>query len=148
MIKKENIQQIVNAHLEGASLFLVDVTIKPGNNINVFIDSVAGIGIDDCVSVSKHIESCLDRDVEDYALQVSSAGIDSPFKVLKQYEKNVGKQVKVITTEKKEMKGILLKVSVESITLDVPARKKTMPSEQLVIPMTEIKSTSLIITFN
>lgn len=147
MIKKETIYNIVEAYLINKPLFLVDVTIKARNNISVFIDSETSIGIDDCVSVSKHIDENLNRDEEDFALEVSSAGIDSPFKVFKQYQKNIGKQVKVLTTLPKEFKGELLEVKEEEIILKITPKKKSMPIEQISIPFKEIKTTTLILTF-
>ena len=84
MLNKVKIEEIVLNHLEGSDKFLVDIEISSTNVIDVYVDGDNGISIGECVQVSRLIESAFDRDEEDYELRVSSPGLDSPFKLLKQ----------------------------------------------------------------
>ena len=96
MIDKNKVTRIVEEWLEGKDYFLVDVTISPDDKIVVEIDHAEGVWIDDCVELSRYIESKLNRDEEDYELEVGSAGIGQPFKVFQQYTIHVGKDVEVM----------------------------------------------------
>ena len=88
MLKKETIIQLINDYIkQNESFFIVDVKISPYNNIEILIDSFNGITIQNCVSLSKFIESVLDKDEYNFSLQVSSSGLSEPFKVFEQYEK-------------------------------------------------------------
>ena len=82
MIEKSVVSQLVEEWLEGKDYFLVDVTVSPDNRIVVEIDHAEGVWIEDCVELSRFIESKLDREQEDFELEVGSAGIGQPFKVL------------------------------------------------------------------
>ena len=86
---------------------MVDVTVSTSNHIVVEIDTQNGVNIDFCAELSRHIESQLDREVEDYELEVGSAGLTAPFKVIEQYHKNKGNEVDVLTKEGKKITGIL-----------------------------------------
>lgn len=87
MIEEKNIREIVEAYIAGFSYFLVEVKVDKNNCITVAIDSNEDVSIDYCAELSRHIESKLDRDVEDFELEVGSAGLTSPFVVLQQYKK-------------------------------------------------------------
>jgi ribosome maturation factor RimP len=99
MIEKQNIETIVEKFIKGTELFLVTVKVSSSNRITVLADKKEGITIDECASIHRHIEMNLDRDVEDFELQVSSPGLDSPFFVIEQYYKFEGKKVEVIDIE-------------------------------------------------
>ena len=107
------------------------------------------------MSVSRNIEHNLDREEEDFALEVSSAGIDQPFRVLKQYLKNIGKEVKVQTFEHgQKFEGRLLLANEEGVTIEVKEKKrlegkkkKVWVTEEIKLNYSEIKETKLIITF-
>ena len=85
MIDKDLLTATVNEAIEGTPLFLVDIDVRPGNTIVVEVDSTEGVDIDQCVAITRKIEERFDRDVEDYELEVGSAGLTSPFKVRGQY---------------------------------------------------------------
>lgn len=102
MIDKNVVTRIVDEWLEGKDYFLVDVTVSPDDKIVVEIDHAEGVWIDDCVELSRYIESKLDREEEDYELEVGSAGIGQPFKVLQQYLIHIGKEVEILTKEGKK----------------------------------------------
>ena len=107
MIDKNVVTRIVDEWLEGKDYFLVDVTVSPDDKIVVEIDHAEGVWIDDCVELSRYIESKLDREEEDYELEVGSAGIGQPFKVLQQYLIHIGKEVEVLTKTGKKLEGVL-----------------------------------------
>ena len=98
MIDKNVVTRIVDEWLEGKDYFLVDVTVSPDDKIVVEIDHAEGVWIDDCVELSRYIESKLDREEEDYELEVGSAGIGQPFKVLQQYLIHIGKDCLLYTS--------------------------------------------------
>ena len=117
MVSQSTIVEIVNDKLKTDGCFLVSVEIKPSNSIIVTIDSEKGISIDYCVEISKLIEHSLNREAEDFSLEVSSAGIGQPFKVLKQFQKNIGKEVEVFTAKKAKIKGILTEATEKDFTV-------------------------------
>ena len=98
MIQKEIIIKLVNSKLVGTRYFLVDVLVSADNVIKVEIDAEEGVDIDFCVELNRFIEANFDREVEDYELEVGSAGLTSPFKVRRQYEKNLNKEVEVLVS--------------------------------------------------
>lgn len=109
MIDKNLVQERAEQFLRESESdsFLVDVMVKPGSFIVVEIDSEEGIDIEECIALSKFIEAGLDREVEDFELEVGSAGVTSPFKVLRQYEKNIGNPVEVLTRTGIKLSGVL-----------------------------------------
>lgn len=154
MISKEIVTQMVEEYLRDTDYYLVDVEIAPDNRISVEIDAFVGVSIDFCVDLNRHIESKLDRDVEDYELEVSSAGLTSPFKVLKQYEKNIGNEVEVLTKDGRKLTGVLVEVSdsefaIEQEKLVKPegAKRKTVMKERVAFTYNDIKTTKYIFRF-
>jgi len=117
MIAKEKVIELVNQWLEGKEYFLVDLQIDTDNKITVEIDQKEGVWIDDCVALSQYIESRLDREVEDYDLEVGSAGIGQPMKVLQQVLNSLGHEVEVLTIEGKKLQGILQDASEQELTI-------------------------------
>ena len=105
MIEKKTVSQIVEEWLEGKDYFLVEVTVSPDDKIVVEIDHAEGVWIEDCVELSRFIESKLNREEEDYELEVGSAGIGQPFKVLQQYYNHVGSDVEVLTKDGRKLTG-------------------------------------------
>ena len=119
MIDRQALADVVNAHL-GDNLFLVDIEVSGDNRIVVEVDSREGsVKIDDCVAINRAVEASFDRDVEDYELEVGSAGLTSPFKVKAQYEKNLGNEVEVLTNDGRKLKGVLSAVDDDTFTIKV-----------------------------
>ena len=154
MIEKAVVTQLAEEHLQASNNYLVDVTIKPGNYIVVEIDSDESVSIDDCVALSKHIEAHLDRDAEDFELEVGSAGITSPFKVLRQYQKNVGNEVEMLLKSGQKKVGVLTAVDPFSATISVEkkvkpegAKRPILVNEEEKYPFEEIKYTKYVIRF-
>lgn len=124
MIDKNIVKEIVEEGLANSDSFLVDVMVRPGNIIVVEIDNEEGIDIDECVTLHRFIESKLDREVEDYELEVGSAGITQPFKVLRQYQKNIGNEVEVLSKDGRKLTGVLKDANEEFFTVGVLAKVK------------------------
>ena len=117
MIKKQTVTELVEQWLEGKEYFLVDVMVSPDNRIVVEIDHKEGVWIEDCVLLSRFIEDHLNRDEEDFELEVGSAGIGQPFKVLQQYINHVGSEVEVLTKEGVKLTGVLKEANAEQFTV-------------------------------
>jgi len=154
MISKDSVYQIVEQFIVDKNYYLVDVKVTPDNRISVEIDSFDGVTIEFCMEVNRHIESQLDREVEDYELEVSSAGLTEPFKVLKQYEKNLGNEVEVLTKSGKKVSGLLVEVSEKEFSLEIEktekpegAKRKITVTENLTFLYEDIKTTKYIIRF-
>lgn len=154
MILKDAVSQIVESYLSTTDYYLVDLHITNDNRIQIEIDSFDGVSIDFCVQVSKYVESQLDREKEDFELEVSSAGLTEPFKVLKQYEKNFGNEVEVLTKDGRKLTGILTQATTDFFVLEVEktvkpegAKRKTTVVEQLNFNYSDIKYTKYIIRF-
>ena len=146
MIEKIKILDLVNQALEGSDKFLVNLKITPDNRIYVDIDGDNGVTIDDCIELSRAIESQLDRDAEDFALDVSSAGADQPLKLTRQLVKNIGREVEAVTFDGQKTVGELTAADEASVTLRTPGTKK-QPSEEVVLQRRDVKSIKVVIKF-
>jgi ribosome maturation factor RimP len=177
MIAREYIIQVINEELpEGGALFLVDVKVSAGGEFEVFVDS-DGMGedgkprrvtVEDCVLLTKAIEARFDRDVEDFALTVSSAGIGQPLKVLRQYQKLVGADVEVVLVGGTKFIAALEAVEAAesakagdgdgiengNITLSYPEKQKIEGKKKpeivtvtKIFPLAEVKTTKEYIDF-
>ena len=154
MISKDSIFQAVEQFLSATDYFLVDIKVTPDNRVLVEIDSFEGVTIEFCAELNRHIESQIDREIEDYELEVGSAGLTEPFKVLKQYEKNLGNEVETLTREGKKFTGVLTEVHENEFVLEIEksvkpegAKRKMIVSENLTFPYEEIKTTKYLIRF-
>lgn len=154
MILKTTINQIVENYLDNTDYYLVDVKVTPDNRISVEIDSFDGVSLEFCAELNRHIESQFDREVEDFELEVSSAGLTEPFKVLKQYEKNIGNEVEILTKGGKKLSGILKEVHEDNFVLEIEktekpegAKRKTTIIEDVTFSYEDIKYTKYIIRF-
>lgn len=154
MIEKKVVSQLVEEKLASSSNYLVDVMIKPGNLVVVEIDNDEGVNIDDCAALSRYLEEHLDRDVEDYELEVGSAGVTSPFKVLRQYIKNIGNEVEILLRSGSKLTGILkaadekgVVVSIEKKVKPEGAKRKVTVAEDESYAFEEIKYTKYLIRF-
>jgi ribosome maturation factor RimP len=123
MIEKGKIITLIEEKLT-EDQFIVEVEVSPTNQISVLIDSEKGISIDDCVTISRQIEGNLDREEEDFELQVSSAGLGQPFKVFRQYTKNIGREIEVVLKDGQKMEGILKAVQETSFELESSKKEK------------------------
>ena len=154
MISKQKIEELVSQWLQGKDYFLVDIAISSDNKIVVEIDHADGVWIDDCVELSRFIEERLDRDEEDFELEVGSAGLGQPFKVEQQYQNHIGKEVEVLQADGKKVKGLLKAVDGRQFTVGVKEKVKVegkkRPELQDVdhqYDMDEVKYTKYLISF-
>jgi ribosome maturation factor RimP len=154
MITKETVASFVAPLLEDSDLFIVDIQINPGNAIEVLVDRDSGLTIDDCKKVSRAIEGSLDREVEDFSLEVSSPGVGKPLLVKRQYFKNVGRNVAIKTLDGQKIEGQLTLANDENIQVDfrekelIPGKKsKQWVEKQVVLTYAEIKETKITISF-
>jgi ribosome maturation factor RimP len=150
--KVENLLQ--EAFEENNSLFLIELNIDEANHISVVIDGDNGVSVNDCIAVSRKIEHNLDRDEEDFSLDVASAGVSRPLTMPRQYRKNIGRKLAVTTSEGKKIEGELVMMEDDAITLQWKAREpkpvgkgKVTVNKEAVLPLEEIKEAKVIITF-
>ena len=139
MIEKQKIQGLVNEFVRGTGLFLVSVKVSNANRIIVLADKNEGITIDECAAIHRHIENGLDRDKEDFELQVSSPGLDMPFVVMEQYYNNEGRKIEVTDNEGSKFIGNLKNVTAGGFELETKLKLLSFNFEQ-------IKSTRVILT--
>ena len=136
MVEKNQIVQLTEEGL-GEGQFIVDLSISQSNKITILIDSEHGITIDDCARLSRHIESKLNRDEEDFELQVSSSGLGQPFKVYKQYLKNSEKEVEVVLATGQRYEGVLKNVEQTGFDLEITKNEK-VEGEKKKRPVTRL----------
>jgi ribosome maturation factor RimP len=148
MIEKQKIQGLVEEFIKGTGLFLVSVKISNANRIIVLADKNEGITIDECAAIHRHIENGLDRDKEDFELQVSSPGLDMPFGVIEQYFKNEGKKVEVVDNEGSKYIGKLKNITEGGFELETEKKTKGRAIElkEMSFNFEQIKSTRVILT--
>ncbi|MCK5029350.1 MAG: ribosome assembly cofactor RimP [Bacteroidales bacterium] len=154
MISNKDIQDIIESFIEEKNAFIVEIKISSSNKINIEIDSNDGFSITDCVEVSRLIESKLDRDKDDFELEVASAGLSEPFKVIQQYRKNLGEEVETLTNEGIKIKGILSSVTDDGFEIEElkmvkveGKKKKQNVVEKHSFLFDQVKATKIIIKF-
>ncbi|MFM7661285.1 MAG: ribosome assembly cofactor RimP [Bacteroidota bacterium] len=158
MIDKKKVIKLIEERTQelDEKIYLVDLSISSSNVIHVAIDKIEGrVSIEECIAVSRNIEKNLDREREDFELNVSSAGLDRPLIHWNQYRKHRGKRVKVITIEGKKVEGQLVEVEGDYIKLQNErvekiqgTKKKQKIVEEVILPFKQIKETKIVISFN
>ncbi len=154
MSLKDKVLNLLQAALdENESLFLIDFTIQGGNKIQIIIDGDNGVTVEDCIAVSRAVEHNLDREEEDFSLDVMSAGITEGLVHLRQYKKNVGRTLEVLTEEGKVV-GALKEATNDQISLEWKAREpkpigkgKVTVTKSASIAYTDIVKAKVVITF-
>ncbi|WP_222983187.1 ribosome assembly cofactor RimP [Flagellimonas meishanensis] len=152
---KEKVESLLNKALaERPSLFLIDFTISGDNTIRVVLDGDEGVNLQDCIEVSRAIEHNLDREEEDFSLEVTSAGATEPLLLPRQYEKNKGRKLKV-RTDMGEQEGTLAEVTENNIILEWKAREpkptgkgKVTVQKKQEIAFSDIKEAKVVLKFN
>ena len=155
MIFKEKVTNLLEEGLlENPSLFLVDLSISESYKITVTLDGNNGVNLQDCIEISRLIENNLDREEQDFSLEVASAGVSTPLKLVRQYKKNIGRTLRV-KTNAETIEAKLEQATDESITLSWTAREpkkigkgKETVEHKLEIPYSEIKEAIVTIIFN
>jgi ribosome maturation factor RimP len=155
MIDKQLLTETVQQAIADTDIFLVDVRVSPSNEIVVEIDSPEGIDIDTCVGITRKVEAVFDRDVEDYELEVGSAGLTAPFKVRGQYLKNIGNEIEILTRDGRKFSGTLTAVADDdSFTVAVPtkvfhpgAKRPVIEDVEQTLSPADCKSVKYVINF-
>lgn len=154
MITKEQIENLIKQKIDEEDLFQVEVTVSSSNKISVFIDGDKGVTIDQCMALSRFIEQNLNRDEEDYELDVSSAGLDLPLKVQRQYIKNIGRSVAIVLKNGQKLTGRLVNANDVGINLEVEKnvvlegkKRKQKITEIMPLNYSDIKSTKIVVSF-
>jgi ribosome maturation factor RimP len=156
LIKKDSIIKLADEFLKDSSNYLLEVQISTSNKIRVFIENDEHVSIQDCISLSKHIEHSLDRESEDFELEVSSPGIDQPLKHERQFKKYQGKDVAVTLSDGKQIQGKLIELKDNQIILSPKIKSKINKQQTLTsfsdnpnvsISLADAKETRLVIVF-
>jgi ribosome maturation factor RimP len=155
MMQEKVLPLLGQALADNPSLFLIDVSISENNQIRVIIDGDNGVTVEDCIAVSRAIEHNLDRETEDFSLEVMSAGVSEPLTLPRQYKKNVGRKLKVKTEAGETIEGELTQSDEDTVTLQWKAREpkpvgkgKVTVQKEAVLPYKEIVEAKVMITFN
>jgi len=150
---KEKVEQLIAGAVEGTDIFLVKLTVSSSNDINVLLDSDAGLTLSDCRSISRAIESSLDREDEDFSLTVSSAGVGEPL-VLRQYKKNIGRKVRVTLVDGEIIEAKMVAADDKGVELEWKTREKKPTGKGKITVLNNrlldyqsIKQTIVLITF-
>jgi len=150
MISKKIVLELIEERIEDTDIFIVDVDISTGNKISITLDADDGLSIEKCMSVSRNVEHNLDREEEDFSLEVTSFGLSNPFVMPRQYQKYIGKKVEVITHEMKKYQGILLAFDENGLDLELELTKKQIKAKvepKVNISFDNIKETKAAISF-
>lgn len=155
MITYDRILRLVEEKVEGTEHFLVELKMGEMNDITIIMDGDEGFNIQDCILFNRHMEQSLDREVEDFSLQVMSPGLDQPFKNVRQYVKNVGRDVKVRPVAGRGVEGTLIAADEVSFTVKtrrkerIEGRKaKHWVEEDFTFKYNETEETKVVIAFN
>ncbi|TDI74064.1 MAG: ribosome assembly cofactor RimP [Bacteroidetes bacterium] len=148
---KRLLQNVLDEH---PTLFLIDLSIGENNQIKVIIDGDEGVKVEDCIAVSRGIEHNLDREEEDFSLEVLSAGVSEPLTLFRQYKKNIGRRLN-IRTETETIEGNLTAVNETAVTLQWKTREpkpigkgKITVQKEAIVPYKNIVEAKVMITFN
>lgn len=133
MIEKKDIERLVEKATEGTDAFVVSVSVSGSNDIVVELDSMTGVDLDFCAAMSRSIAEELDRQDENYSLEVGSASLTAPFRVLGQYEKNLGNEVEVLTRDGRKLHGTLTDVNEDTFTVAVATKVREEGKKRPVV---------------
>lgn len=154
MIDKNIVKTLVKEWLKDNEYFLVDVMQTSDDRIVVEIDHADGVWIEDCADLSRFLQEKLGEELDDYELEVGSAGLGQPFKVAQQYLNHVGKTVEVLTSDGKKVQGVLTKVDGDKFTVTVKEKQRIegkkrpeMVDVDKEFSMDEVKSTKYLLAF-
>ncbi|MBK5195712.1 MAG: ribosome assembly cofactor RimP [Proteiniphilum sp.] len=154
MIEKELLINLTEEYLKDSPNYMVDLTAGADNSITIEIDNDQGVDISDCVALSRHLESKLDRETEDFELTVTSAGLTSPFKTKRQYKKYEGKEVEVLSRNGQKVTGLLKSSDDDGFNITITkkvklegAKRKTEVDEEVHFVYDEVKYTKYLIRF-
>ncbi len=150
MIDKDLIRQTIEEKLASTDCFLISLSISGDNQIMVEIDSETSVDLDFCVELTRYIEQHFDRDAEDYSLEIGSYSITKPFVDRRQYRKNIGRKVEVLTEESRKIRGTLVAVDNDGFTLEIEEKellegqkRKKLVKKEITLLYNSVKQTKL-----
>ncbi len=148
MLNKQDIIQAVENFIKGTDYYLIDLTVSTDNSVVVEVDNYDGVDLDFCAALTRHIEQSFDCDKEDYNLEVGSSGITAPFKILMQYQKNIGNDVEVLTCDGRKLHGQLVEAEPDHFAIDMEVKvpvegkkRKQTQIQTLTFAYTDVKYT-------
>ncbi len=148
-------QLIEQALEENESLFLIDLSISEGNKIRVILDGDTGVSVEDCIGVSRAIENNLDREEEDFSLEVMSSGVSESLTMPRQFKKNIGRTLKVKVKEGSEVEGVISEADEKAVTLKWKTREpkpigkgKVTVQKEAILPYVDIVEAKVMVKFN
>lgn len=152
---KTRVEELLQAFLQTRpDLFLVDLKVSVASDITIILDGDQGVSIQDCLDASRAIEFNIDREEQDFSLQVMSAGLSEPLALPRQFQKNIGRDLEILLEDATKIQGELASVDDEKITLILRYRKpkeigkgKVDVEEEREIPYSEIKKALVVIKF-
>ncbi|MFV0500288.1 MAG: ribosome assembly cofactor RimP [Bacteroidales bacterium] len=147
MIDKDKIIELANPAIDNTDMFIVDLKISKDNRISLVIDSDSGVKIQDCINVSRAIEGNLDREKEDFELNVMSFGVGEPLVLKRQYKKNLSREIRVIYNDSQVIEGELAEVNDDYIIVRPKPKKKKDKIEDINIAYQNIKEAKIIVSF-
>lgn len=154
MIESEVIEKIIADKIAADGVFIVELNVSNDNSIRLVVDRKTGVDIDYCIELSHLIEAGLDRDKEDFEIEVSSAGIGCELKVLGQYEKNLGNEIEITFANGSHKNGVLTAADADGFEADIDERvevegqkKKQMVRNHYRFAYSEVKKVKDIISF-
>tara|TARA_R110002050_G_scaffold149463_1_gene276051 strand:+ start:94351 stop:94824 length:474 start_codon:yes stop_codon:yes gene_type:complete len=157
MIKESTVRTLIDETTEGTDIFLVDLKISSGNKISVLIDAIGGLPITDCMKVSRGVEQNLDREDEDFSIDVSSPGLDKPFKVFRQYEKNIDRSIRVVLEDEGVLDAKIVAVNEEELKISMTIEQiitngdlleGMKKGDDLVLAQSDVKEAKINISFS
>ena len=152
-VELNKIEQFVNEYIEKSpELFLVEAKIAPGNKVTVLVDSDKGITIENCTQINKALHRFIDESKvfgnNNFSLEVSSFGVGTPLRLLRQYQKNIGRSLEVVQNDGSRTEGILMAADKDSLTLEEKSGKGNKATKKLItIMFDQVKHASVLITF-
>lgn len=147
MIQKDKVVELANNYIDNTDIFIVDLKIGKDNKISLVVDGDNGVKIQDCINISRAIEGNLDREVEDFELNVMSFGVGEPLVMKRQYIKNVSRGIHVLTIDGQEIEGQLLMANEEEISVRPDMKKKKEKIQDISIAYQDIKEARIIVSF-
>jgi len=150
MIKVDKVRKLVEQGIEGTDIFVVDIKVSAANAIKVVLDADSGLSIDKCVAISRQVEHNLDRDAEDFSLEVTSFGLTQPLKLKRQYIKNTGRNLIIRLTDGSALKGKLVNVDDNILHLEKTLTKKEIKEgvdAAFTVDIEDVKEAKVEISF-
>lgn len=147
----QDIEKLVNSLLTD-DIFLVSIKVKPTNNYKIYLDADSGLGIEKCIKINRTLYKVMEElgyhPDGDFSLEVSSPGVDEPLKLLRQYKKNIGRNIEVITHDDVKQEGLLKEVTDDNITIEyVQGKGKKAVTINTPVNFADIKQTRVLIKF-